>query len=387
MTDDRNMRIAVDARTVYSPTRRGTGKNLIDLYRHIAALRPAWEVLMLHRCADVSPAGELPDPFADLLNVRQRRIEMPGDRWGLWQGLRLPWAARSAGADVLHCPANFGPAHPRAPMVLTIHDVIPLDHPGSHPNPSEWGRAVGRAARAATKIITPSAYSKGRIAEVFSVPPEKIAVNHWASDEACRQVTDATALATAREKYGVAERPYVLVFGGRDPRKNTEGILRAWALLDERVRREHWLLIIGVHESARGRFQAIADELHLSDGVRVCGFVPEADLPAVLSGAEALCFASLLEGFGLPILDAFACRTAVVSGDNSSLPEVAGDAAVLVDAARPEAIADGLSRVLADAGLREQLAQRGALRVEQFTWEACARRAIAVLEDASGERT
>src|SRR5690606_1807690 len=115
------MRVAVDARTVYSPVRRGTGKNLIDLYRRVARLRPGWSFLMIHRSA----GGD--DPFVQEPNIEAVAVEMSGDRWHLWQHVRLPVAARAWRADVLHAPANTAPRFPLVPLVTTIHDLIPLD--------------------------------------------------------------------------------------------------------------------------------------------------------------------------------------------------------------------------------------------------------------------
>jgi len=386
------MRVAVDARTVYSPARRGTGKNLIDLYRRVAEAQPGWRFLMLHRCPDVAGGGGgtgggafrgVVDPFADLPNVQQRRIEIPGDRWGLWQRFRLPAAAKKAEADLLHCPANTGPAHPRVLMVLTIHDLIPLEQPGSHSNPQKWARAVGRAARAARTIVTPSAYSKGRIVEVFGVPADRVVVNHWAADSKYRKVTDEQELDRVRRAYGPPDgRPYVFAFSGADPRKNARRILDAYGRLPERLRRSCALIVVGLQEPLLGELRRAADAAGL-DGCRLHAFAPEADIAPLLSGARVLCYPSLSEGFGLPVLDAFRCETPVLTSNVTSLPEVAGDAAVLVNPREVDRIAEGLERLLDDEVLRADLVARGVQRLRDFTWEACARRMVAVLEQAA----
>src|SRR6185503_21287386 len=115
------MHIGIDARTVFSPTRRGTGKNLVDLYSTLAAQRPTWTFTMFHQL----DGGD--SPFHDYPNVRSRRVDIKGDRWNLWEDLRLPVAARTAGVDLLHCPANTAPYCLATPLVLTVHDLIPLE--------------------------------------------------------------------------------------------------------------------------------------------------------------------------------------------------------------------------------------------------------------------
>src|SRR6478672_3937534 len=143
------MLVAVDARTVYSPVRRGTGKNLIDLYRRVARLRPDWNFVMFHR----SPAAG-DDPFQPESNISARAIEIRGDRWNLWEQVRLPAAAAAARASVLHSPANTAPGFPIVPLVTTIHDLIPVDM-GPSAVARQWASNVGRAARISRKVLTP----------------------------------------------------------------------------------------------------------------------------------------------------------------------------------------------------------------------------------------
>jgi glycosyltransferase involved in cell wall biosynthesis len=368
--------IGVDGRAIYQANRRGTGKNLIDLYRHLALRRPGWRFLVFHQVDGVD------DPFEDLPNVTHRKIDIPGDKWNLWQEVRLPWAARLAGVDVLHCPANTSPRWPMVPMVVTIHDLIPLEPEFATPASEKWGKSVARAARKARRIITPSGFSKAEIVQSFGAKTDKVIVNPWAPDTGCRRVTDPAELARIREKYGVRGGvEVVLGFGAADPRKNTERILLAWKDLPAELRRRCVLLLVGIQEQARRTFLERVRELGLTESVILQGFADEADLPAILSGAAVLCYPSLSEGFGLPILDAFVCETAVVTSTTTSLPEVAGEAAVLVEPRQTSAIAGGLVKLLENQELREKMVRCGRERLKQFTWEACAERAAGVFEE------
>ncbi len=370
------MRVCVDARTIYRGVRRGTGKNLIDLYRGLARERPTWQFTMLHRGQGVD------DPFADLPNVTSRAIDMPGDRWDLWERLRLPWAVRCERADILHCPANTAPRWIPRPtrLVVTVHDLVPLDF--SPPREGrEWARRVGAGARRAARVITPSEYSRQRIVDALGVSADKVVVNPWAPDGSLQRVSDRADLARVRAEYGLEpDVPYVLGFGAADPRKNTERVLLAWAGLDAALRERSCLLLVGIQGAALLRLRERARELGLGGSCVLAGFAPEADVPVLLSGAAMLCYPSLAEGFGLPIVDAFRCRTPVLTSNRTSLPEVAADAAVLVDPESVEEIRDGLARLLTDDELRADLVRRGAERCVRYTWDACVRTVANVFE-------
>jgi len=373
--------LAVDARNIYRTDRRGTGKNLIDLYRRVARLRPTWRFFMFYQldCSD--------DPFADLPNVCRRRIDIKGDRFDLWQHVRLPLATKLAGADLLHCPANTAPYHPAAPMVVTIHDLICLDGRWRESGSQAWERNIAHAAETASKIITPSRFTKRQIVDRFRVPADNITVNYWAADGGCKAVRDKAELNRVRNRYGLgSDRPYVLAFGSGDRRKNTARIIEAWARIPVAVRSRHVLLVVGLDTVAANRFSRQAEQLNVGSTCFLHGFVPEDDLSALISGATVMCYPSLSEGFGLPILDAFVCETAVLTGTTSSLPEVAGAAAVMVDPENEEAIAEGLTVLLQDKARRAELVTLGLAQVKRFTWQACAERACGVFEQVLGVR-
>jgi glycosyltransferase involved in cell wall biosynthesis len=375
----RTLRVGLDARTVYSPTRRGTGKNLIDLYRRVAVLQPDWTFVMFHR--ERTPAE---DPFASLSNVEHHAIEIRGDRWNLWEQVRLPAAALASGVSLLHAPANTAPAEALVPLVVTIHDLIPLDIVENPAWTDRWERNVGRGARQARRIITPSAYTRRRIVDHFGVPEARVVVNHWAPDTTAVRVTDESAFERVRARHGVpAGQPYVFGFGAIDPRKNTRRMLQAWAGLPAGLRASHSLLLVGLVEPALTDMRRMARDLMPEGGWSLMPFAEEADIPVLMSGALALCYPSLSEGFGLPVLDAFSCATPVITSRTTSLPEVAGDAAILVDPSDTDDITRALARMIDDAALRQTLRQRGTARLTEFSWDRCAKTAAQVLADAA----
>jgi glycosyltransferase involved in cell wall biosynthesis len=378
IADTSSMRIALDARTIYRTVRRGTGKNLIDLYRTVARMRPDWHIIAYHRTA-----ADLPDAF-DEPNVEPRLIEMPGDRIGAWGRWRLPLAAWRDGADLLHCPANLCPMWMPVPTLVTIHDLIPLDMPSGRPGGElrQFEQSVKTACRRASGIVTPSSYTRDRLINEFAGDPDHITVNHWAPDRSVRLVEDAER-SPVLMRYGI-DKPFALHFGAPAPRKNTRRVIESWAMIGSKARQCYQLLIVGLDGDSLAKAQQRVNNLGIADSVRLRGFADEADLPTLLSAARVLLYPSLSEGFGLPILDAWQTGTAVLTSNTTSLPEVAGDGAVLVDPTDPRQIATRTLRLMRDAVLRHHMNTISATLVQAFTWPATAERFIHAVERAAG---
>jgi glycosyltransferase involved in cell wall biosynthesis len=271
-----------------------------------------------------------------------------------WYLAALPALARRDGVDVLHCPTFRAPARSPVPVVVTVHDLAPLRHPDAF---NGWTRLYSRVAlprvlRSARTVIASSEFTRGEISELAGVPPERIQVVYL-------------GVGAPFEPNGPAEKgDYVLAVSTLEPRKNfprlVEGFQRAG--LDEAE-----LRVVG----ARG-WGGIGIE---GSRVRWLGEVPDDELARLYRGARCLAYVSLYEGFGLPILEAMACGTPVVTTAWGACAEVAGDAAVLVDALDPDAIAAGL--VEATKGRDERVAQ-GLEHARAFSWGLTARRTIDV---------
>lgn len=366
--------VAVDARVVFDEVPRGIAKSVIGLYRALAEVRPGWRFRLFHQ------DGVNDNPFADLPNVSAERIDIRGDRFRLWEVVRLPAAVWSAGADVFHAPAGPAPRFVPAPVATTIHDLIPLETRATEPDVRRWGRQVRRTAAAARVILTPSEHSRQRIAHHFGLPAERVTVVRWGPVSAPGPARPADLPA----RYGVAAgQRYVLHFGMADPRKNTARVIDSWAGVPADPAGGPVLVVVGVEPAAVPGFVTRAKAAGVADRVRVHGYAPEADIRGLLAGAVALCYPTLYEGFGLPILDAFAADVPVVAGGGTSVPEVTGDAAEVVDPTDPRAIAGGVARVLGDPGRRAELVARGRDRLARFDWRATAELVAGVFERAA----
>ncbi len=378
------MRIGLDARSLSTARPRGTGRNLRDAYGLIPALRPHWQFILYHQrpfAEDPCAAGE---PGAHP-NVRLRQIESPGDRFQTWFQLRLPAEAWRDGVDLMHFPANAAPRWCPVPFVVTIHDLIPLKLPGEL-SPCEtraFRRGVGRAVRGAAHLITVSEATRADLHAEFGVPLSRMTVIPWAPDRLITAAAQAPAAAAdvgrLRAQYGLAER-WLLCFSGNSGRKNARGLLAGLAHVAPEVRRTVQVVLTGCEPaSQRAQLELEAQRLGVAAHCRILGFVPHADLPGLLRGAGGLLMPSRYEGFGLPILDAFACGVPVLTSRVSSLPEVAGEAALYCDPDDPASIAGGITRLL-DPAVAAQVVELGRQRVMQFSWQRTAEAMCTVYE-------
>jgi glycosyltransferase involved in cell wall biosynthesis len=272
---------------------------------------------------------------------------------------------------VLHEPHYVLPPLVSCRSVVTIHDCIHLRFPQYLPTRGAlaYARAqMGAAARRSDRILTVSEASKRDILEYFNVPPEKITVIPNAIDERFLHEPTDEALRLVAERYQL-EGDFVLYVGNIKPHKNVERLVDAFHLARQAGFDELRLVVIGDELSKNASLRRAVHRYNLHKHVRFLGFLPDETLSAVYRLASVFVFPSLYEGFGLPPLEAMACGTPVITSNVSSLPEVTGDAALLVDPTDASAIAAAITRVLSEPGLREDLRARGLARARQFSWE------------------
>ena len=308
-------------------------------------------------------------------------------------------AADLAGVDVYHSPyyplpGRLGRAsrrHGRAsrlPRVLTAHDLIALRHPGwFDPHTPVMVRRIVRSLTPDDWVLAVSESTRRDLLnERPDLDPARVRVTPLAAGPQFRPCDDPAALAAARAKFGLPpDGRYLLALNTLEPRKNTDGVVRAFAALAaEPGLADVRLVLAGGKGWKFGPLLALVDALPagVRGRVHVSGFVPDADLPPLYAGAAAFAYPSHSEGFGLPPLEAMACGTPVVTGDNSSLPEVVGDAGLLVPSADDDALAGALRRLLVDGGLRADLARRSLARAATFSWRRCVAGTLATYRDA-----
>jgi glycosyltransferase involved in cell wall biosynthesis len=283
--------------------------------------------------------------------------------------------------DVFHATDHLLPPLRRSQSVFTVHDLIYLFYPQYHLPLNRWYLTLmmPRFLRRADAIIAVSENTRRDVTRMMGIPAEKMTVIHEGVNPAYHAGIAPAEVARVRQKYQLPER-YILFLGTLEPRKNIGLLLEAYHALLNRDPSVPRLVVAG----RKGwLFEPVFEKVRaLGLGEQVCftDWVPEADTPPLVAGAEVFAYPSLYEGFGLPPLEAMACGTPVITSTASSLPEVVGDGALLVDPHDAAALAQALERVLADAELRGSLRARAIARARLFTWEAAARQTLAVYQ-------
>ena len=376
------MRIGFDARYV-DDRYHGVGRYAYQLLEALTRLYPDDRFVVLHN-------PRRPSTRLDLGKLLARpNVEpwsLPHDVYSTLEQPALALAALRSRLDAFYTPYFPAPLLAPAPIVVTVHDLI-FDREPRYQS-GRWVRYYYRpmmwlAPRRAAAVVAVSEATAADLQTLYRVSAEKIVVVPEAAGAQFRPVEDPAALAATRARYALPER-FVLALGVRRPHKNLPVLLEAFALARERV--PHDLVLVGeAHTRYHDEVPETIARLGLAGRVHLTGHAADADLPAIYTLADLFVLPSLVEGFGLPALEAMGCGTPVVASSASSLPEVVGDAGLLADPRDPAALAEAMVTVLRDRDLQARLRARGLARAREFSWERAARQVRVVLARAAGE--
>lgn len=383
------MRIAVDARPGVSAGMTGVGLYTRHLIHRLPRVDPRTTYLAWYLNARAAlRLWRRPRRFDSAPNLIERRTPFPA-RW--WERLserrdlpRVEWFTRF---DVLFAP-NFVPPPTRTRrLVVTVHDLAFRRYPDTAPHATlRWLSRFEDALERAVRVIAVSESTREDLLELYGVDPDRVSVVPHGVDREVFRPPSAEEVARVRARYGI-DGTYLVFVGGLEPRKNLPRLVRAFARLPGGPR----LVVVGswVPWNPEGvdQLRPVVEGLPAEARRRIhfTGYVDEGDKVALLGGAAGLALPSRYEGFGLPVLEAMAVGTPVLTSNVSALPEVAGEAALYVDPEDEEQIADGMRRLLEDDGLRDSLREKGLERAGRFTWEETARRTAAVLHLAADD--
>lgn len=370
------MRFAVLAR-ILGPAYEGYGVQtlLLGLLRAIADLHSGHEILLVVDTTQQLPA-ELKRAFRAV--PLAPRPDGPAARlW--WDHAAVGMLCRQLSVDALYCPAHVRPLYAPCPTVVSVPDMM------YHRFPKQWAwsdqayfrLAVSSLTRHATRIAALSEATRQDLLPLLGIPAERVEVVYPGVPVGFQPVDPASA----RKRYDL-ERPYILSVSSDHPRKNLPGLIAAYEQIAAAV--PHDLVLVGPSVWQSEETRALVADSPVARRIRKVGVVPEADLVALYSGADLFVMPSLYEGFGFPVLEALACGCPTVTSDISSLPEVAGDAALLVAPGDTAALAAVLQRVLAEPALRAELRERGFAQARRFSWCRAATQTIGLLERAVG---
>ena len=372
------MRIAIDAHSV------GTGLGGNESYA----------TNLIEALAEIDQTNRY-----TLYVTKREAVERFGNRWPNFSVrstlphtplIRIPLSLsaelRRNPVDVLHVQFTAPPFSP-CPVVVSIHDLS-FEH---LPQTFKWRSrkqlriTVRRTARQASHVMALSEYARNDIVKTYQVSPDKISVIPLAAGNHFRPVRDEEELQRVRQTYGI-EGEYMLSVGAIQPRKNLGRLVAAYSHLRgaKPEGKLPKLVLAGKCAWLYDETLRAIEELELSDSIILTGYVPESDLPALYSGALCFIYPSYFEGFGLPPLEAMQCGVPVIVGDRTSLPEVVGDAGVLVDPFDVNALAAAIEKVVSDSNLRAKLSVQGLARAKLFEWRETARQTLAVYQKAAG---
>jgi len=363
------MNVALDVSSVVYG-RAGLGRYAQNLAEHLAQMNQCRLSLFYNR----SGSATVP-PSLSHLPVHSWPIPTRPWRLAVALGtlLHTPWDNFLPDVDIFHATEHLLPPFRQIRTVLTVHDLIYVLFPEYHlPMNYHFLRLMmPRFAHRADAIIAISECTRRDLVRLWQIPEQKIHVIYEGIDPRFRPVTDGVAMERLRQRLGLPER-FALYVGTIEPRKNLPRLFEAWTRLKKPIP----LVIAGKKGWLYQETFACVEALGLEDHVRFTGFVADEDLPALYSAAEIFIFPSLYEGFGLPVLEAMACGTPVITTTGGSLPEVADDAALVVDPTDVDALTEALSRLLRDESLRHDYSERGLARSRAFSWEHTARETL-----------
>ena len=369
------MRIGIDARLATAP-RTGIGSYTANLVAALGRIGGDERYVLFTD----QPLAPLPGPaFANVVLPVPRRL--------VWTFATLPRACRRARLDVFHGTTNFEvPAFAGCPLVATVHDLIPLRFPAAVSRRFRWlfRGLIGRTIRAARRVITVSEFTRREILERYPGAAGKVVAIPNGVDPAFSAAGDPEADRRVRERHGISRR-YLLFVGVFEPRKNVPLLVDAFEIL-RHTRPEAADLQLALAGGSGWRGDAIAEGVRsrgLEPAVRLLGYVPDADLPALYRGATLAVVPSQYEGFGLPAIEAMACGAPVLASDAAALPETVGDAGELFTAGDPGLLARRMAELAGSPGRLADLRERGLRRAGEFTWERTAARTLEVYREAA----
>ena len=372
------MRIAFDGTTL-RPGRTGVGYYTEHLLHHLAAQAPDDEfVVVSNRPVDTTRA--LPSS-----------VQIASSSWRVprmvWMQALAPRMLRRRQVDLVHFTNGMVPVASPVPTVVTIHDMSLTLYPRYHPPRRVLLNRplVDLAARRADAIITVSQSAKRDIVRLYGLSPERVHVVHEAAAPSFRPVHDSAERERVRRRYGLADR-FILYVGTIEPRKNLPNLIEGFARRRKTGDLPHQLVCAGPYGWLSRDIEDRIERLQVEDAVRFTGYVPFDDLPALYSLAEMFVFPSLYEGFGLPVIEAMACGTPVITGHVAALSEIAGAAVEHVDRLDAESLGEAMASLARSRERRENFSALGLRRAHSISWERAARETLDVYRQTVGSR-
>jgi len=383
------MKIGIEGQRLFRKKKHGMDMVALELIRNLQEIDLENEYfIFIKPDEDDSVLKETPN---------FRIVKLEGGSYPQWEQIALPKAAKSYGCEILHCTSNTAPIRCKIPLVVTLHDIIYMESgylkilAGSATSYQKFGNVyrkvvVPRVLKMSRKVITVSHFEKNRIAEFFEIKGDnRLTAVYNGVSEHFKPVTDKSELIRVKEKYHLPDL-FFFFLGNTDPKKNTKGTLKAFSDFLKQTGTSYKLVMLDYDRSELEKLLDDIGDKNLIDHIELTGYVINTDLPAIYCQSKVFLYPSLRESFGIPMLEAMACGVPVITSNTSSMPEVAGDAAVIIDPFKPEKITDALISLVNDEELRKRQIELGIRQAAKFSWKAMAQSVLEIYKEISNQK-
>lgn len=362
------MKIGIEGQRLYREKKHGMDMVALELIKNLQQVdRENEYVIFVKPDVDNTCIPDAPN---------FRIVELGGGPYPAWEQFALPKAAAKEGCDILHCTSNTGPLKSSVPLITILHDIIYLESVSILKKGGTWYQKIGNmyrrfvvptVVRRSKRVVTVSNFEKERIRNFMNLDGNLVAIYNGVGNH-FKKITDQKLLDEAKQRYQLPDK-FFFFLGNTDPKKNTPNVLKAFAEFNEQSSEKYKLVMLDYDESELQNILKAIGHPEIRTDIHLTGYVNNLDLPAILSQCKVFLYPSLRESFGIPILEGMACGVPVITSNTSSMPEVAGDAALLVDPAKPEEITNAIHQMLNNPELMDEYAQKGIERAKQFSWK------------------
>jgi|AntAceMinimDraft_17_1070374.scaffolds.fasta_scaffold15740_2 glycosyltransferase involved in cell wall biosynthesis len=365
------MKIAIEGQRLFRTKKHGMDMVALELINELQKLDHKNEYVVFVK----------PDEDKNTLKASKnfKIVELNGGPYPTWEQLALPKAAKEEGCDILHCTSNTAPVNPGMPLVTTLHDIIYMESISIFKKGGTWYQKFGnmyrrwnvpRVVKKSDKIITVSKFERNRIAEFFKIPEgdNRLVAIYNGVTEHFRKIEDQNELDRVKKLYNLPDN-FFFFLGNTDPKKNTPGVLKAFSDYLKKTKDDVYLVMLDYEQSALDNILSDIGDIELKSKILLTGYVVNTDLPAIYNLCSIFLYPSLRESFGIPMLEAMRCGVPVITSNTSSMPEVSGDAAYIVDPYKPEEITNGIIELLDNKKLRKELISKGYKQSQKFSWK------------------
>lgn len=366
------MKIGIEGQRLFREKKHGMDMVALELIRELQKIDTVNEYFIY-----ISPDKDVCINETDNFKIRY----VDGGFYPKWEQISLPKAVKKDGCQLLHCTSNTAPININIPLVLTLHDIIYMEKTyyqilkGSATKYQKFGNVyrryiVPRIVEKSTKIITVSEFEKRRIADFFKIDGNKLKAVYNGVSSHFKKIDDKNEVLKVKEKYNLPEN-FLFFLGNTDPKKNTKEVLKAFSDFCK-TNNNYQLVMLDFDKSELEKILFEINDTNLINRIHLTGYVVNTDLPAIYNLSTIFLYPSLRESFGIPMLEAMACGTPVITSNTSSMPEIADDAAYIIDPFKTEDITHAIISLLKKDELRKQLVEKGFKRAKKFTWKAMA---------------